>query len=351
MKKTILKFLPILLLISVFSGCTKIGEKTASLIVVYSAAMILSVMLLAGYFFIAKKRDPWFILLFSSVVVVNAGYFSIASSSTLEEALLANRISYLGSVFLPLSMLMIILNVAEFKYKKWVPAALISIAFVVFAIAASPGYSDIYYKEVSLININGVSVLDKIYGPLHSIYLFYLLFYFAAMICAVIYSTAKKKLDSAAHTLVLISAVFVNIGVWLLEQLVKIDFELLSVSYIISELFLLGLSMLQEEHKKSFAMADPSSNVAENHPKLSKKQKEICKFFENGLLELTPTEKAIYGFYTEGKSTKEIREILNITENTLKYHNKNIYSKLGVSSRKELLEIEKTIKNENPPTT
>ena len=30
---------------------------------------------------------------------------------------------------------------------------------------------------------------------------------------------------------------------------------------------------------------------------------------------------------------------LNIKENTLKYHNKNIYGKLGVSSRKQLVSI------------
>ena len=30
---------------------------------------------------------------------------------------------------------------------------------------------------------------------------------------------------------------------------------------------------------------------------------------------------------------------MNITENTLKFHNKNIYGKLGVPSRKELLRI------------
>jgi DNA-binding CsgD family transcriptional regulator len=38
--------------------------------------------------------------------------------------------------------------------------------------------------------------------------------------------------------------------------------------------------------------------------------------------------------------------ILNIKENTLKFHNKNIYGKLGVSSRKQLLEIHKQIKLE-----
>lgn len=38
--------------------------------------------------------------------------------------------------------------------------------------------------------------------------------------------------------------------------------------------------------------------------------------------------------------------ILDFTDNGLKYHNKNIYSKLGVSSRKELLRYVAIIKQE-----
>ena len=36
-------------------------------------------------------------------------------------------------------------------------------------------------------------------------------------------------------------------------------------------------------------------------------------------------------------------QLHSITENTVKFHNKNIYSKLGVSSRKQLLEISRAI--------
>jgi hypothetical protein len=36
---------------------------------------------------------------------------------------------------------------------------------IVFFIAASPGITDIYYREVSLEVINGVSMLRKVYGP------------------------------------------------------------------------------------------------------------------------------------------------------------------------------------------
>lgn len=61
------------------------------------------------------------------------------------------------------------------------------------------------------------------------------------------------------------------------------------------------------------------------------------EYFISNLGTLTPAEKRIYELYLSGKSAKEIVVLLNITENTLKYHNKNIYSKLGISSRKQLL--------------
>ena len=45
----------------------------------------------------------------------------------------------------------------------------------------------------------------------------------------------------------------------------------------------------------------------------------------------------IFDLYLENLPGKEIRVMLGIKENTFKFHNKNIYQKLGVSSRKELM--------------
>lgn len=61
------------------------------------------------------------------------------------------------------------------------------------------------------------------------------------------------------------------------------------------------------------------------------------QFFLDGIHQLTPTERKVFELYLDGKSAKEIAAILGITENTLKFHNKNIYHKLGVSSRKQML--------------
>ena len=341
MKKAVSLFLPMLTGILFFSGCSKIGGKELGIDLVYGMTTFLSLLLLLGYFCVIKKREPWFIFLFSSVAVVNAGYLSLSLSTTLEEALLANRISYLGSVFLPFSMLMIILNITELKYKKWLPGILSGIGIIVFLIAASPGYLDIYYKEVYLSQINGVTVLEKVYGPLHITYLFYLLSYFSAMVGVIFYANIKRKIKSFAQALIIAMAVFVNICVWFLEQMVEINFEFLSVSYIISELFLLGLYLVvQEDSSAPVHPVETESETEAETPESSKNpDSELLENFMLGKKELTPTEKMIYNFYLEGKTTKEIMEHLNIKENTLKYHNKNIYSKLGVSSRKQLVEI------------
>lgn len=63
---------------------------------------------------------------------------------------------------------------------------------------------------------------------------------------------------------------------------------------------------------------------------------EYALFLEN-LKKLTATERKIFNLYLAGRTTEEILETQQIKDNTLKYHNRNIYSKLGVTSRKQLL--------------
>ncbi len=360
----------------ILTGCSQTAGDGASATIIYGAAAMLSLLLLIGYCLIERKRDPWFLLLFSSVLVVNIGYFALSTSHGLESALMANRIAYLGSVFLPLSMLMIIMNVTRLRYKRWLPVLLLCLAVVVFLIAASPGYLDIYYKEVSFVTVGGASALQKVYGPLHCLYGVHLLCYFLAMVAAIVHAYAKKKLDSAGHAVILAIAVLVNIGVWFVEQLADFNFEFLSISYIISELFLLGLHLMVAEQQrlkhlvteKELALTETEQALTETEKALSEAVAEASsavdakaqpadaddaeahlikmKQFADGILDLTQTEKAIFDAYIVRMPTKEVMASLNIKENTLKFHNKNLYQKLGVSSRKELLEIYKQIRAE-----
>ena len=199
------------------------------------------------------------------------------------------------------------------------------------------------------------------------------------MIFVIAYASSKKKIESKIHSSILLIAVFVNICVWFLEQIVDINFEFLSVSYIITELFLIGLHMIIQENNSKHTNQINSDEKDNNIPTtltetenvdiskndiytqdistdipveqnlkdndINKNEDDLIKYkyFTSQLKNLTPKEQEIYDLYVAGKKTKEITEELNITENTLKYHNKNIYSKLGVNSRKQLLEFATTI--------
>lgn len=349
MRRTLIKLSPLPLAMLFLTGCASIGEKAASMSLIYGVAAALSLILLVIYCSTVKKRDPWYVLLFASIAVVNIGYFALAISQGLGEALLANRVSYLGSVFLPLSMLMIIINATHIRYRKWMPYMLLSLATVVFLIAASPGYLPIYYKDVSFEIVDGVATLVKDYGPLHVLYLIYLLGYFGAMIATIVHATLKDKIDSLAYAVIIAIAVFVNLGVWMIEQLVEIDFEFLSISYIISECFLLGLHFLMAEAEK-LKQQVPAAPATETKPEPSQKTEtsveedpEIMKLFLEGLTNLTPKERELYECYVAGMTTDVIMEKLAIKENTLKFHSKNLYSKLGVKSRRQLQEIYRNI--------
>jgi DNA-binding CsgD family transcriptional regulator len=66
--------------------------------------------------------------------------------------------------------------------------------------------------------------------------------------------------------------------------------------------------------------------------KLHKKKRNILK-------DLSVQERKIYALILEGKSNKEISDILMISLSTVKSHVNNIYSKLDVNSRKDILNL------------
>ncbi len=62
---------------------------------------------------------------------------------------------------------------------------------------------------------------------------------------------------------------------------------------------------------------------------------------------LSPAERSVFNLYLEGYNAREIAEILCLSINTIKTHNKRIYMKLDVSSRNELLLYVKMMKERN----
>lgn len=68
--------------------------------------------------------------------------------------------------------------------------------------------------------------------------------------------------------------------------------------------------------------------------------------FKLGLKQLTPRENEVLSLYIAGKGVKEIEELTGMRESTVRFHNRNLYSKMGVHSLKQLLRYISIMKQE-----
>lgn len=300
------------------------NDKTAVIPLLYGIVCAVSLILTACCCFV-RKKDLRLIFLSLSIFLCNMGYFSLSVSRTLEEALLANRLSYFGSVFLILFMLLIIMDTCGVKPAKAITVLLTCMSMAVFFIAATGGYTDIYYKKVSLVIINGTAKLVKEYGPMHGVYYIYVFLYFIIMIGVILSSVLKKKTGVGKYAAFLAAAVLGNIGIWLSEQFLSENFEFLSISYAITEMLMLFMySIMHDNDEAAGKAAVRTVSCHKDFPQMKL---------------LTSREREVAVLLLEDRKRKEIAEELGITEHTVKKHTSNIFSKLGVGSRKELIRL------------
>jgi DNA-binding CsgD family transcriptional regulator len=272
---------------------------------------------------------------------VNLGYLLLSVSTTVGFALFANKVAYLGQIFILISMYLTIARLSGFKFNKKLAVALILIGVLVFAMICTTGYLPWYYKSVSLEYVDGAAKLVKEYGPLHVVYLIYVLAYFALMVGTIAISIHSKIVSSSKHAGLLTAVVLCNIAMWIVEKFVVWNFEFLSISYILSEgmLFFLYWMMQDYVHKDDI----PASVIVEEKQPIFIVETEDKAKRIQCVLEILPEGKRLSVRQLDvldgiicGKSRKEIAADLHLSENTVKMHTTSLFKALGVKSREEI---------------
>lgn len=199
---------------------------------IYVCFEIFSVILIVLHCFSRGKKDRWLLIFLISVLIVNCGYYCVAISKSLFEALFSDIFVRFGSVMVSFSMLIIITDICRFKIKRVHKIVLLCLSLVLFIVTSSGFYSNLYYKDVSIVIDNGSARLVKNFGPLYVLYLVYFLFLFGAML-VIIYCSVKRRIYSHRYD-VLAVLVLINIVTWLIDNFVPVKFNFLSVSYILT---------------------------------------------------------------------------------------------------------------------
>ena len=317
--------------------------------VAYGILCVISLALIGVCRAVDRKKDINLLLLFVSVFVCNLGHFLLSIAPSLTFALNANRIAYLGQVFLPLLLLRLILDLCNLPVNKWVVRVLSVISVVVLLITLTPGICSWYYNHVSIEVVDGTTRLIRDYGPLHLMYYGYLFLYFSMMLTVILLAAKQRKIRSKLHIFFLLSAVLCSIVIWLAEQFLPRGFEFLTVSYTMTELFILLLYGILQEYGIvtedggvviAHRMSEPAEPEEEDRTDDASlfSEKDIARICSNSQIKmlLTERENEVLGKLLTSKPRKEIAQELFVTENTIKKHTTSIFKKLDVKSRLEL---------------
>ncbi len=198
--------------------------------------------------FYRRPLNSYFTAFFFSIVLADFGHLFLALSTTIEGAVVANKVCYLGSCFLPLFLFLLICRLCSFKVANWVKLLLFLYSTLVFALSCTVGFSSIFYESVRYVVLNGFGSYMPTYGPAHMLWNALLYSYVVANVVVIIVA-AKKKRNVSYKTLIAIAALtVVSIGAFVIARYMENDTLIMPLVYLIDEFVLLYICALVKMH-------------------------------------------------------------------------------------------------------
>ena len=155
------------------------------------------------------------------------------SASTLENAIQANQTTYLGASFSCVFVLFCVADLCKVNLNNKLKTILIIIGAIIFFLSSSYGKSDLYYKDLYLVEKYGGYFLKKKYGPLHNLFLLLLATTFGGTIFIIVKSFFRKKVVSYKNSILLSVSMMLTIFGYILEKTTGLDIPIVPIAYAI----------------------------------------------------------------------------------------------------------------------
>ena len=212
------------------------------MVALYFAAFAFSVLLLILTLAATSQyRGNYHVLSTMTTAVVNFGYWQLAMSHNLEEALLANRIAYLDGTFLTLFIFLAVAQFCRIRIPTWMITAMSIGGFVVLGLAYTGGYSTIYYSSVSIVRRHGVTFLVTQDGPAHILYTCLIVVYAVIDLGVMVYAFRNKNKVSYINTFFLLATELFCMAVYAIESFTVCEIQLFPFAYVLNMVLLFVL--------------------------------------------------------------------------------------------------------------
>lgn len=199
----------------------------------YLVCFICSLAILVWIISNERKLGTNAILVAFVTVIGDGGYYALASSTSLNEALLSNELTYTIGLFAPMLFFFNICDICKIHLHTKTKITLYLIQIVLFLSACTAGKLDIFYKTVEFHYGPSGGYLIKTYGFAHTLYLISMAFYFIISIAISFKYSRKKNIVSARDVDILIFLYFLMFSAYAVERLIHMKVELMPFIYTI----------------------------------------------------------------------------------------------------------------------
>ena len=209
----------------------------------YFICFVISLLLLMYILSHENVIEVSFILLVIIVAIGNGGFYALSRSQNLEEAIIANNISYVIGIFAPVTVFRVVCSICRVHLKRIFMLIEYAIQILIYLSLFTIGRSGLFYKTVEY-HTDPTVHLTKIYGPMHTAYFLTLIFYTLSSLIVGILSLQKKSKVSSSNVVIVIFVNLLVVGIYIIERLTRIPYELMPVAYVIS-LFIFMVPLLK----------------------------------------------------------------------------------------------------------
>lgn len=201
----------------------------------YIVTLLISVLLTIIYMFKwHKSYNTYITIIFILIPITNTGALLMSMSESLEGALMATRISYIGGCYLSFFIINSIFDLCELKVSRLVRAAIFAHCTLLYTFVVTAGEGSLFYRHITFSIVDGVPVFEKTYGPLHTVFVISIIAYAIASFVAIIYTGLKKKKVSNHMLRLLYIPQLICLISYLFNKRFGIQIELVNAGYTIA---------------------------------------------------------------------------------------------------------------------
>ena len=207
----------------------------------YYVSMLFVALVFSGiYIYMWHKHfDVNLTMVFVLVPVSCLGYLFHQAADSLNAEIFAQKVIYIGGCYLQLFILLGIFTLCGIQVSRWVRMLLFSICSILYLSVMTIGYTDLFYRSISVENVNGTIVITKEYGWMHTVFYAALVLFFVSTLIVIAYSWIKKRQVPRTIISLLVIPDLVCMVSFFVGRKLPLPVDLVPLGYVLSQLVFL----------------------------------------------------------------------------------------------------------------